>query len=338
LRLFAATAVLINHSGDLFLGPDGWFREVPWTGGVDIFFVISGFVMTYLCHDRFGCSGAAKDFLIRRAIRVIPPYWLFTTLVIAAALLLPRHVHYSHPTPATSVTSYLFIPWPRADGALNPLLSQGWTLNYEVLFYIAFAIALLFRNGLRWLIAGLVALVSLGFWGPATHFLFNFWTQPIILEFAAGIALALVYIRGLRLSGWAAIGLAAAAVATYASMSGIATSPVIRLAKLGAPALLLCTAVILAPQIEPRSRTGRLVSRGGDISYTLYLSHTFTISIVLIVWQWAGVQSPWLAMTLACAAAIIVADLVYRIIERPMTHALLLRISGYRKAKVRVGP
>ena len=139
LRFFAAAAVLTGHAGDLFIPGANQFRAIPWSAGVDIFFVISGFVMTYLTQGQFGRAGASRTFLVRRIIRIAPPYWLFTMLMVATVLLFGEHVKNTTLDPAVAVTSFLFIPWPRADGQLNPLLSQGWTLNYQAFFYHAFA-------------------------------------------------------------------------------------------------------------------------------------------------------------------------------------------------------
>lgn len=66
LRCVAALGVVISHAADLLIPHDGnnaWFWSIPWTGGVDLFFVISGFIMLYLAHDAFGQAGAARGFL-----------------------------------------------------------------------------------------------------------------------------------------------------------------------------------------------------------------------------------------------------------------------------------
>ena len=72
LRFFAAAAVLVGHAGDLFVPAAAHIRTVPWSAGVDVFFVISGFVMTYLTQGQFGRPGVPRAFLIRRIIRIVP--------------------------------------------------------------------------------------------------------------------------------------------------------------------------------------------------------------------------------------------------------------------------
>jgi peptidoglycan/LPS O-acetylase OafA/YrhL len=198
----AAAGVLISHAGDLLISHDSLMWEVAWTAGVDIFFVISGFIMAWMSHHSFGQPGAPRRFLIRRAIRIVPPYWFFTTVMIAVVVLLPQLRRNTSLGWEHFLSSYFFIPWPRANGQIVPILSQGWTLNYEVLFYLSFALALLFRRGLLILSIGFVLLAALHPLVPDIALIPKFWSRPIILEFVAGIILAKVYLSGVRLPPW----------------------------------------------------------------------------------------------------------------------------------------
>jgi peptidoglycan/LPS O-acetylase OafA/YrhL len=322
LRFFAAAAVLVGHAGDLFMPGNAAWRAIPWSGGVDIFFVISGFVMTYLTQGQFGAPGASRNFLIRRIIRIAPPYWLFTTLMVATALLFGEHVRNTSVNGTSVATSYLFVPWPRADGELNPLLSQGWTLNYEAFFYVAFAIALFSHRGLLWL-AGAFALMALASPAiPASLFVLKFWTNPIILEFLGGVGLGLRFLRGRRLPGWGSATLIAAAVALFLITEPIAGGAFRRLVHVGFPALLLCASLALAPEPRTIGPIRRALVMGGDSSYTLYLSHTFTLNAAVIAWHQSGLGLPVAAMLVAICAAIAAAVVIYRWVERPMTDAL----------------
>jgi peptidoglycan/LPS O-acetylase OafA/YrhL len=323
LRFFAAFAVLIGHAGDLFMPSAAYLKSIPWSGGVDIFFVISGFVMTYLTQGQFGRPGAPKAFLIRRIIRIVPPYWLFTTMMVAAVLLFSDHVRNTTLSMGSVLTSYLFAPWPRiSDGQLNPLLSQGWTLNYEAFFYLAFAAALLFRRGLWWLAGGFLLLVAAHPLIPAELFALAFWSNPIILEFLGGVGLALLFLRGHRLSWWGSLGLAALAVAFFLLTEPVEPSAFRRIIHVGLPALMLCASLALAPEPAEPGPIRRALVSGGDSSYTLYLSHTFTLNAAVIAWQVSGIGMPIPAMAAAMIVSIAAAALIYRWIERPMTDAL----------------
>jgi len=322
LRFFAAAAVLVGHAGDLFMPGNADWRAIPWSGGVDIFFVISGFVMTYLTHGQFGTPGASRNFLIRRIIRIVPPYWLFTTLMIATVLLFGEHVRNTSANATSILTSYFFIPWPRGDGELNPLLSQGWTLNYEAFFYLAFAVALFVRRGLLWLAAAFLLMAIAYPWVPASLFVLKFWTNPIILEFLGGIALGLIFLRGARLPLWGSAVLAAVAIALFILSDPIAAGAYRRLVHVGLPALMLCASLALAQEPSKIGPIRRALVMGGDSSYTLYLSHTFTLNAALIAWQQSKLGMPAVAMSAAVCVASAAAVVIYRWIERPMTDAL----------------
>ena len=337
LRFVAAAAVLLSHAADLFLPDDSWIWFLPWTAGVDVFFVISGFVMVYLTNGQFGRRGASGAFLVRRLLRIAPPYWLFTTLMVATVLLFGEYVRNTQLSPATLATSFAFVPWPRADGTLHPLLSQGWTLNYEAFFYLAFAAALLFRRGLAWLGAGFVALAILHAWIPEQWFMLHFWSQPIIVEFIAGIGLGRLFLRGYRLPPWASVAMAVAAVVMLVARVGD-TIAFVRPIGFGGPALLLCASLALSAEPRHPPAWRRMLIAGGDASYTLYLSHTFTVNAALLAWQRVGGQQPWLGLMLSVAGALVAALLLYRFIERPMVDALQRRYSRRSHDRTRDAP
>ena len=136
LRALAASSVLLSHAADVLIPDNDAWQAIPWTAGVDLFFVISGFVMMLLCDGQFGSPGIARHFLTRRIIRIVPSYWFFTALLAALLLIEPTVTRNTVLTAPIAISSFLFVPWPRTDGLLNPLLSQGWTLNYEAFFTV----------------------------------------------------------------------------------------------------------------------------------------------------------------------------------------------------------
>jgi peptidoglycan/LPS O-acetylase OafA/YrhL len=321
LRCLAACGVLITHAA-LLIPRDSRFWTVPWAAGVDLFFVISGFIMTWLTREQFGREGAAGRFLVRRAIRIVPAYWFFTSLMVLATIFAASHIRHTTVDPAQLVTSYGFIPWPRADGKLNPILSQGWTLNYEALFYLALAAALLFRRGLAWLVAGFVGLTLLGPLVPEDWFVLHFYADPIILDFVCGIGIALLALRGVRLPLAATILCVASAVGVHlAARHGLFPGSG-RFLAAGLPSALIGAGLILAPEPQRIGLVGRALRLGGDASYTLYLSHTFTINVVLILWRKAGLEAPWANHLTGIVASLIVAILFYRFAERPAVDGL----------------
>lgn len=324
LRFVAAFGVLASHAADLTLAEDSSFWLFPWTAGVDIFFVISGLIMTIVTDGRFGEAGAARHFLIRRIVRILPIYWLFTALMVATVILLPEQVRNSQADGASVVTSLLLVPWPRGDGQIVPILAQGWTLNYEAFFYVAFGLALLHRRGLALLVScfALLALVHAAVPEPVVAL--HFWSDPIILEFIAGIGLAKLWLRGLRLRVPAILLLGLASVTLFAVAGPIGLDAHGRWLYAGVPAVLLCSAFLFAPQPAYQGASRALIA-GGNSSYALYLSHTFTINAAVLM---LGVQGRgWIAMAVAITVAIAIGVLVHRFIERPMLGALRKRLS-----------
>ena len=142
------------------------------------------------------------EFLRRRFVRVAPLYWLFTSLMLGLILLTPAMVSHNDLTLRRGISSYLFYPWPRAGGDVYPILGLGWTLNYEMLFYLAYAVALCFprRIGLAGITGVFLLATTFGRMAPASWIAFRFWTDPIILEFLFGVLLGCLYLGGVRLS------------------------------------------------------------------------------------------------------------------------------------------
>ncbi|MCY7280199.1 MAG: acyltransferase [Sphingomonas bacterium] len=326
LRFIAAFGVLASHAADLTLDGDSWFWRFPWTAGVDIFFVISGMIMTIVSAGRFGEAGAARHFLIRRIVRIAPIYWLFTALMIATVLLLPGQVRISQSDPASIVTSLLFVPWPRGDGQIVPILAQGWTLNYEAFFYLAFALALLHHRGLALLAAAFALLAMAHAIVPPSLVALRFWSDPIILEFIAGIGLAKLWLSGVRLRPAAIALLAAASLTLFAAAEPIGLDRYGRCIANGIPAAILCSAFLFAAERRAPGPIRRILVAGGDASYALYLSHTFTINAVILMLGNHG--RGWAAMTMSVAVASAMALIIHRLVERPMLGALRRRRSA----------
>lgn len=333
LRFVAAFGVLVSHAADLLIPHDTdhrWFWSVPWTAGVDLFFVISGFVMLYLAHDAFGHRGTPGNFLLRRLMRIVPPYWFFTTLTVIATVAMGGRLKGTTIDLTQIVTSYTFLPWPRADGRINPILAQGWTLNHEMFFYLAFAAALFARRGFALLCTGLILLAVVHGSIPPSLVAVEFWTRPIILEFLAGMLLARLYLAGFRMSAAAATLGLAIAITVFMLTSSHAWGDFARAVHLGIPAAIVAASVILLPEPTDPGPVRRFLKHGGDASYTLYLSHYMIVNVVGLVWRRLGIGLPWLGVALGIGMSIGVALLFFRAVERPATHWLQCRIAHRR--------
>jgi exopolysaccharide production protein ExoZ len=118
--------------------------------GVDLFFIISGFIIVYASEPLFGKPAGPQVFFLRRLIRIAPLYWTVTAFFIVLFLASPNGfaatIAASNTSIGAIIASFMFLPFARPDGTMFPLHSVGWTLNYEVFFYVIFE-ALLFYPG-----------------------------------------------------------------------------------------------------------------------------------------------------------------------------------------------
>lgn len=317
LRALAALMVLVGH---VIAEAEHYFAlplpgdAIPWSRGVDIFFVISGFIIT-LSATRL--AGQPLVFLWRRFLRVAPIYYLFTTLMVATLLLLPGAAKDTALDPGQILSSYLFLPYERYDGRIAPVLSLGWTLNYEMLFYALMALSLALPRPL-WVVTGLLIGLSLASLLPFDGTLFAFWSNPLILEFLFGIALARAYRRGLvRPSLPLASGVLTGGFALLVLLDPTSLP---RFAAAGLPAALIVAAGTLF--YPNRALPGQII---GDASYALYLSHRFTLrAMTLLVLPLFGGETwaVWVYVAMACIGAVVVSVAVHLWVERPLLRAL----------------
>ncbi|KQP21899.1 hypothetical protein ASF27_15140 [Methylobacterium sp. Leaf102] len=340
LRGLAALMVVFGHaqhhafvqSGKL----GGSFERVhllPWGAGVDIFFVISGFIMVYASEKLFGRQGAASEFLGRRVARIVPLYWIFTALYVAVVSIGLAGTTKEAAGPATILASFGF--WPAfAPGQSVPLpvLELGWTLNYEMFFYLLFAVFIGLRRERAVMAAAatLGALVVVGLVMQPSAAAPFFWTRPIILEFGFGMGLALLLRNGVLLSGLARSVLLAGGFAilfvdpidsAHQAMGWTTPNDIARVIGWGLPAALIVAAAVLGRQAgpSPLARLGLLL---GDASYVLYLSHPFVIVGTRKAAQAAGLEQPstlWPIVAVTLVASCVVAVMIHRWIERPVT-------------------
>ena len=325
--------------------PAGAFETVhwlPWNAGVDLFFVISGFVMVYASERLFARSGAAGEFLGRRIARIAPLYWMLTALYLLILLRGSWSEARALPSLADVAASFAF--WPTdafGDGAPRPILILGWTLNYEMFFYALFAlfIGLARERAVLCVALALGGLVVLGAAVPPGAPAPFFWTRPIVLEFALGRGLALLLRRGVCLpAGWRGLLLLIGVAVLLADPLRSSTQPLdwivpndaLRVLGWGVPASLVVAACVLGREGQP-VRAGCAGTLLGDASYALYLVHPFVIIGVRKAWLAAGLHDivgfwPMVgaSLLLSCGAALI----VHRRIELPLTRWAQARLIG----------
>lgn len=355
LRAFAALLVVVHHAqnetallaariGAAFV-PAGW---LPWPAGVDVFFVISGFIIVHAAGPLYGRPGARARFAAHRIARLVPLYWLVTGLYLALGLAVPSLLsgEGGPPDAVRVIASFLFWPVARPDGAVLPLYGLGWTLNYEMAFYALFALGLgLSRRGaMAWLVTGLGLLILAGRLVPAPPVPLAFWSDPIVFEFALGAGLALARAEGMRLGVPTRLALAAAGLL---ALGAAPTEPTLRLLAWGLPAALLVAAAVLGrDRPEPvRTRLAAsflaLAERLGDASYALYLLHPFVLRATreaLLRTGLAADLGPWPSLILMVVLTLPAALIAHRFLERPLTRLVRTRLDPAPPARRVVAP
>lgn len=289
LRAVAAYLVVFNHAQFLVIDIHPHLKPTNIGFiGVDIFFVISGFIMVFTAG---GAARSTLSFWRDRLIRIVPLYWLATFCLVGLSVIgfAPSGLHGWDLKDL--LASLLFIPDIRKDGVTEPILFVGWTLNYEMFFYFFFGLALLLRNQLRsvlMLTGFFVGLWAAGRLFAPLPFIATFYTQPIILEFAAGCILGLIYLRSqiFTVRRPYAVALPLLALAAAGTVLGdifyrelVFQVAEARLLMFGLPAIAIVIGALVLEQSGKRF-TGEFFLLQGAASYSVYLFHTLVLQTV----------------------------------------------------------
>lgn len=325
LRGLAAMLVLFEHAqieaSQVTLGT---FQKLDfaWSIGVDIFFVISGFIMVYASSRDFGRPGSRWSFVRRRLQRIVPTYYFYTLAMIAATLLFADRLNSGRFDLWHAISSFLFIPFAAADGIIRPVLQLGWTLNYEMFFYVLFALFLPLpkATALKWLALTMMTIVALGWILKPTFAPVAFWSNSILIEFLLGSFLGYQFGRSPRqpdlVMFLVVIGVAAI---VYVGLNVVSSGTVPRFLSQGLPAAVLVFGVVWFMPNLPKGAADQVATAIGDSSYSLYLSHPFTLAIFGILWPFSLLNPVglWSYVISVCLAALVVAYVSYLVIERP---------------------
>jgi exopolysaccharide production protein ExoZ len=337
-RALAAMLVVVDHSIHEIAGvgidaPWIWLRSFPWSFGVDIFFFLSGFLMYLTTEQRMGQPYAAKEFLKRRFARIAPIYWLYTAILTAVLVVAPALAQTTVIGIKQFAGSILFVPYQIGPGHYRPILMQGWTLNYEMYFYLLMGIGIAtwrFHRNIFLVLTSFFLLTSLLGLVLTLPPPLGFWFRAICLEFVAGMLLAKLYVAGIRIPCWSGaplIGLALTMLA-FVRPDMVQHDLQGRVLFMGAPALLIFAWFALGSQGPVLDRMWARLRFLGDSSYSIYLVHPFVLAVGAIV---AGVVGFtrfgfWPLLIVLCLGSVAAGVVSYYIAERPLiglAHKLL---------------
>ncbi|MGY3302849.1 exopolysaccharide production protein ExoZ [Pseudomonas sp. PvR086] len=316
MRGIAALMVVIFHAISFMAIYKNYDSPIPHhvlATGVDIFFVISGYLMVKTTQKFKDSRLEWKLFLYKRLTRIAPMYWLIT-IAISIAILYKPSLSEKQVDIELIVKSLLFIPThiPGSD-VQSTILPVGWTLVYEMFFYIIFA-ALTSINYR----AGLVALISFfaflsAFHGMTDNYYYSLYSNPIILEFIFGAIIAKLptppHRKGLAI---AFVGFVALFVGSYIDGPDLG----MRVISAGLGAAL----IIYGASGLTIGRPLKIPSALGDASYSIYLTHMYIIK--------AGAKAlppSLLSCTVLSLLSVLIGYAIYRAVELPIQNLLTNR-------------
>jgi len=294
--------------------------------GVDMFFVISGFLMIAITRSKPEGPSRAFRFLYGRVSRIYPLYWIFTAAVFAVFFIRPEWVNSYQGNRVNVLSSFLLIP----EETL-PMLIVAWTLIHEMYFYIMFFLFLLILKGryfYLWISAWSIAILVVNLSFDQSIPFIKLISHPLSYEFIAGCLLAKVYFsKDLRFSTKFLVLVPAAVtvLALIGSYSYYFTTGEVeipswyRLFIFGIPAFLVVSSMIYA------EKNGFLLHRSlmftGNFSYSIYLTHVLTISAIARIWSFFasdGIIDNIIMIPVIFGLTLFAGYLSYRIFEKPL--------------------
>lgn len=324
LRGIAALFVVFYHV--YLIGADNNYLGVkvfedfsqPGKLGVNLFFVLSGFIICFAHSSDFGKSDRILSYIKKRVIRIYPPYWVFSAFYIAAAYagLGYADFEWSFSNLFSSFALFQF------NQELSLPLKVGWTLFYEMLFYFIF-IAVFFSAKMTAVLFMIWAavLAFLAIRGVDTDYrLLASWN----LNFLAGCAAYYIYSRSSKPIAYPSVlvGLLGIAYGIYSAdfdSSPLSQSNVISMFSLAIGFGALVLGLALLDRFFTSARGG-FFAMLGDASYSIYLVHSAAVSLFYIVAKRIGIYAVGgeILYALCVVFALSVGILAYFVCERPM--------------------
>jgi len=338
LRAIAASMVVFNHFNIAYSNSNRYSFFVSngighlGEAGVDLFFVISGFIMFYTqcpsLETHKGSFTIALRFLKKRILRIMPLYWFWTTLLL---LLWVLHIAFKTQNFSNSylLSSYFLIPYYSIHAGFRPLLEQGWSLAYEMYFYLIFALVLIFRRCLSntIYIASiflLFYLIGIYLQIPALNYLVAY---PMNIEFIFGAVIAWMVMKWEykfnRTILWLLLflGFALIICKLFVNLN--------RVIVYGIPSSLIIFAAVLLEKNKKETKIDTIMLYLGNASYSIYLTHSY-FALAFGMSAKAGKLihiNGDLLIIAGTIATILICSLAYQYIERPLLSLLKIKLT-----------
>lgn len=333
LRVIAALGVVYFHATSVA------GLKLDWdvgSRGVDVFFVISGFIIAYIGTSK------PEQFFRRRLIRIVPFYWAATLFVFALVVAAPQMFRSTTSDVTHLLASLLFIPHEAGNGEMHPTLILGWSLNFEMFFYVVFALALGISRRwspvicVAWIVAFVIAIHTFASGSPAM----SFYARPIVLEFCLGIGVfyvfqwgdarkpALVRIPGLR---WGLLVIFLGSLAAIVGLEQYYPEDLPRHIAAGIPSFFLVASALLIERLFGLTTRSRVIYLLGEASYIIYLVHPYIVFSVLrlVVKDAEALSSPILLALIVGLLALtsVISIAIHVLFEKPVMAFLRARLT-----------
>lgn len=333
LRVIAALGVVYFHTtseAGLRLDWDVGSR------GVDVFFVISGFIIAYIGTSK------PEQFFRRRLIRVVPFYWAATVFVFAMVAVAPQLFRSTTASLPHLIASLFFIPRMAPTGEMQPTLILGWSLNFEMFFYVIFAIALGVSRKwsplvcVGWIVAFVIAIHTFATNSDAL----NFYARPIVLEFCYGIGVFYLFdwcsarkdqlARSSALK-WLLLALLVGGLVVLNVLEEYYRGELPRHLAAGIPAFVIVASALLLERVYGLASRNRWIYLLGEASYIIYLVHPYIVFTVLrvVVKNAGALSSPVLALLIVGLLALVsaISIVIHLAFEKPVMAYLRARLT-----------
>ena len=342
IRGFAACFVLLFHGSGSCQAQLGYSYATNLlkfgSSGVDIFFVLSGFIIYYTSASK---KLTVTEFLLRRCARIFPIYWVALSFMLSL-FLVERFLLHGSTTSSTLVNtvqtgglelffkSILLIP-------NDPnILAVSWTLSYEIVFYLLFGLAFFQKSA--YFMYALVTWVAFNFihcfLSPISDVVINInLFQPIVIEFLYGCIVAILILKSANkywklslISGGILFIIAALSLQDFLS---IPENIQFRVLGYGLPA-----ALVISGAAHIKRRFPKFLTYLGDASYSIYLFHIPLLGIfikTLCLLKINQYFSNCLGVTFILLAILFLCCLIYTLIEKPMLQFSKRKIDNYKR-------
>lgn len=285
--------------------------------GVDIFFVISGFIMMYVTENNH------KHFLLKRIIRIVPLYWIITFGVFTLAIFYPYLLNNTTANFEHLFKSLFFIPFNKNDTGHFPVLFLGWTLNFEIIFYILFSVSLFFSKNNKFIICSvlIILFLFLNFTFSEKDFIFSAYSNYIFLEFIFGMMAYKIWKKFNNTSSISSLNHFLFLLTAFLIVVILNSISSTRTIIFGIPSFLLLIYFLFFLKDIKFPKTLVIL---GDASYCMYLLHPYIIQFFYKILDlgkyelFLQIGVTIIIIVLVCAISI----LIFRFIEMPINNNL----------------